>query len=160
MAIISFFDDDCGPTIHPHDDPMVITAVIADVNAKRVLVDRGSSADILFYDAFCKMEFSNDDLRLLKSKLVSLLGEHAWPKGYVKARLTLGVSGFGCLISTKFIVIDCPIAFNAILSRPTLNAMGAIVSTSHLVVKFIKMDHRVVSVRGTKPLHGATTTPT
>ena len=36
-----------------------------------------------------------------------------------------------------FLVVDAPSAYNAILGRGTLNAIGAVVSTSHLMMKFI-----------------------
>ena len=36
-----------------------------------------------------------------------------------------------------FLVVDAPSAYNAILGRGTLNAIGAVVSTSHLMMKLI-----------------------
>ena len=44
---ISFTDEEAERIHHPHDDAIVITLLIADYTTRRVLVDNGSSADIL-----------------------------------------------------------------------------------------------------------------
>ena len=49
---ITFMDEDAERIHHPHDDALVITLLIADYTTRRVLVDNGSSADILYYPAF------------------------------------------------------------------------------------------------------------
>ena len=49
---ITFTDDDSERIHHPHDDAIVITLLIAGYTTRRVLVDNGSSADILYYPAF------------------------------------------------------------------------------------------------------------
>ena len=49
---ISFTPEDFEGIIFPHDDPLVITVRISNKNVHRVLVDSGSSANILFMDAF------------------------------------------------------------------------------------------------------------
>ena len=49
---ISFTDEEAKRIHHPHDDAIVITLLIADYTTRRVLVDNGSSADILYYPAF------------------------------------------------------------------------------------------------------------
>ena len=49
---ISFTDEDAKRIHHLHDNAIVITLLIADYTIRRVLVDNGSSADILYYPAF------------------------------------------------------------------------------------------------------------
>ena len=49
---ITFTDKDVARIHHPYDDAIVITLLIADYTTRRVLVDNGSSADILYYPAF------------------------------------------------------------------------------------------------------------
>ena len=49
---ISFTDEEAKRIHHPHDDAIVITLFITDYTTRRVLVDNGSSADILHYLAF------------------------------------------------------------------------------------------------------------
>ena len=36
----------------------------------------------------------------------------------------------------NFLVVDCPLAFNAVLGRPTLKELRAITSIYHLLMKF------------------------
>ena len=49
---ITFMDEDASRIHHPHDDAIVITLLIANYSTRRVLVDNGSSAGILYYPAF------------------------------------------------------------------------------------------------------------
>jgi len=49
---ISFIDEEVERIHHPHNDVIVITLLIVDYTTRRVLVDNGSSADILYYPAF------------------------------------------------------------------------------------------------------------
>ena len=51
VPIISL-DQDLKRVKHPHEDPLVIKLRIGDAIISRVLVDSGSSLDILFWDAF------------------------------------------------------------------------------------------------------------
>ena len=47
-----FHGEDAGRVYHPHDDAIIITLLIADYTTRRVLIDNGSLADILYYPAF------------------------------------------------------------------------------------------------------------
>ena len=51
-SAIYFTDEDAERIHHPHDDAIVITLLIADYTTRRVLIDNGSSVDILYYPAF------------------------------------------------------------------------------------------------------------
>ena len=57
---ITFTDKDAERIHHPHDDAIVITLLIADYTTRKVLVDNGSSADILYYPAFWQMRIGRD----------------------------------------------------------------------------------------------------
>ncbi|XP_065621102.1 uncharacterized protein LOC136063965 [Quercus suber] len=52
---ITFTDEDTKRIHYPHDDAIVITLLIADYKTRRVLIDNGSSTDILYYPAFQQM---------------------------------------------------------------------------------------------------------
>ena len=55
IPIIEFSEDDARRLHHPHDDALVVTIRVGDYNEHRMLVDNGSSADILYYLAFQQM---------------------------------------------------------------------------------------------------------
>ncbi|XP_030925787.1 uncharacterized protein LOC115952709 [Quercus lobata] len=57
---ITFTDEDAERVHHLHDDAIVITLLIVDYMTKKVLVDNGSSTDILYYPAFQQMRFGRD----------------------------------------------------------------------------------------------------
>lgn len=50
--VIGFSNEDFAGVSLPHSDALVVTLVIANHNIHRVLVDTGSSADILYKSAF------------------------------------------------------------------------------------------------------------
>jgi hypothetical protein len=50
--IISFSEEDARGTHQPHDDALVITMNIVGFTTRRVMVDNGSSADILYLLAY------------------------------------------------------------------------------------------------------------
>ncbi|KAK3007731.1 hypothetical protein RJ639_014782 [Escallonia herrerae] len=62
VAAITFFEEDSKDIQTPHDDPLVITVRAGNFDVKRVLIDNGSSAEILFFDAFKKMNIPMDRL--------------------------------------------------------------------------------------------------
>ena len=49
---MSFNEADARGVKKPHNDPLVIMLTIEGFNTKRILVDNGSSADIIYLPAF------------------------------------------------------------------------------------------------------------
>lgn len=58
MNIISYFNKDLVGVQNPHDDVVVVSMTILSHDVKRILVNSGSSADILLYDTFVRMDLS------------------------------------------------------------------------------------------------------
>ena len=50
--VIGFSDEDKIGTIQPHDDALVITLRIGGYDVKRVMVDQGSAAEIMYPDLY------------------------------------------------------------------------------------------------------------
>ena len=73
---------------HPHDDPLVTTVVVANKTVHRVLVDNGSSADIIFTSAFDKMGIGREKLETVKAHLRGFLRERVLPLGSIQLVLT------------------------------------------------------------------------
>ena len=68
---IAFDDEDLEGTIQPRDDALVIAARINGFLVKRVMIDQGSGADIMYPDLFKGLELKNQDLAKYNSSLVS-----------------------------------------------------------------------------------------
>ena len=58
--IIRFLEEYARRLHHPHDDALVVSIQVGDYNMHRVLVDNGSSADILYYPAFQQMRIDKE----------------------------------------------------------------------------------------------------
>ena len=102
----------------------------------------------MFWSLFDKMGLWSKDLIPHKGSLIGFTGDTIIPKGYVDLKVNFGKKPNTKTIPARFIVVDCPSAYNAIIGRPTLNSLGAIVSTIHLAMKFPGEDGSVVIVRG------------
>ena len=134
--IISFSEKDQGTVQGPHDDAIVLSLKINAHRVKRILIDTGSSADILYLPAFKLMGYDIKNLRKIQTPLIGFTGDSLQPEGLIQMRVEFGTASRVTSVMTDFLVVDAPSAYNAILGRSTLNAIGAIISPSHLKLKF------------------------
>ena len=63
-------------------------------------------------------------------------GEKVLPLGSIQLVLTLGDPPCQATMTTRFLVVDAPSAYNMLLGRPSLNAIKAISSAYHMMIKF------------------------
>ncbi|XP_022859172.1 uncharacterized protein LOC111379964 [Olea europaea var. sylvestris] len=87
---ITFGTGDLEGVSLPHDDALVISAIVANFEVKRILVDNGSAANILSQEAFAKMGISSHQLKAVKTPLQGFGGGVITPEGVVELPLTLG----------------------------------------------------------------------
>ncbi|XP_065023218.1 uncharacterized protein LOC135649049 [Musa acuminata AAA Group] len=126
-----------GATGRPHhDDAIVISARVANAQVRRIMVDTGSSADILYFGAFQKLGLARESLSPMRSALTGFTGDSISPLGAITLPLTLGTPPKSKTVMTTFLVVDLPTAYNVILGWPTLNKVRAVVSTYYRTVKF------------------------
>ena len=133
---ITFSDFDMEGCQHPHDDPLVIKAIVANKAIHRVLVNNGSSADIIFASAFDKMRIGREKLEPVNACLRGFSGERALPLGSVQLMLTLGDPQCQATTTVRFLIIDAPSTYNMLRGKPSLNAIRVVPSAYHMVIKF------------------------
>ncbi|KAK3013564.1 hypothetical protein RJ639_008368 [Escallonia herrerae] len=110
---LEFDDTDLDRISLPYDDALVISLRIDAFQVKRILVDTGSSADIIFEDVFNQMLISDDRVKAISSPL------------------------YGFTVHTlDFLIVKVKSSYNRILGRTRLNKLQAVASTYHLVMKF------------------------
>ena len=135
-SIIGFSEDDARRLHHPHDDALVVNIRVRDYNVHRMLVDNGSSADILYYPAFQQMGINRAQLTPTNAPLVDFGGTRVLPLGAITLSVTVGDYPQQIIEDVTFLVVDCSPAYNGIIGRPTLNPWKAATSTYHLMIKF------------------------
>ncbi|RZR74265.1 hypothetical protein BHM03_00034540, partial [Ensete ventricosum] len=119
-----------------HDNALVISICMANAYVKRVMIDTGSSADILYFNAFQRLGLTNLDLTPLTSTLTGFTGDSISPLGTTTIPVTFGGESRSKTLLVSFMVVKLPSAYNAIIGRPTLNRLRAAVSTYHRILKF------------------------
>lgn len=75
MPNITFTDADFHDPNPDQDDPMVNTAQIARYDVSKMLVDQGSSINILYWATFLKMDLSKDVIAPFNEHIVGFAGE-------------------------------------------------------------------------------------
>ena len=144
---ITFSDFDMEGCQHPHDDQLVIKAIVANKTIHRVLVDNRSSADIIFASAFDKMGIGREKLGPVNACLRGFSRERVITLGSIQLVLTLGDPPMPGYNNSEISHSSAPSAYNMLLGRPSLNAIRAIPSAYHMVIKF-PTTNRVGMVRG------------
>ena len=148
---MSFNEEDTKGVKQPHNDPLVIMLTIEGFNTKRILVDNGSSVDIIYLPAFQQLKLNPGRLRPFDSPLVSFSGDRVYPKGIVTLTVTVGTYLKQLTRQLDFLVVDCPSSYDVIIGRPTLNCWKSATSTYCLKVKF-PTENGVGEVKGDQVL--------
>ncbi|GAU44606.1 hypothetical protein TSUD_240980 [Trifolium subterraneum] len=87
---ISFSASD-GEGIFPHDDdPLVIQVQILNCDVKRVLVDSGSSTDIMYWEKFKAIQLAGEQLQPYNGTLVGFAGDQVEVMGHITLLTTFG----------------------------------------------------------------------
>ena len=130
--VLSFSDVDKQGTIQPHDDALVVTLRIGGYDVKRVMVDQGSAAEIMYPDLYKGMSLKPEDLTTYSSPLVSFEGKMVVLRGQIRLPVQAGSD----VIEVDFIVVDAFSPYTAIIGRPWLHSLGAVSSTLHQKAKY------------------------
>ena len=89
-----FSEENARGVKQPYDDPLVIMVMIEGFNTRRVLVDNGSLADIIYLPAFQQLKVDQKRLRAFDSPLVRFSRDKVCPKGIVTLTITTGSHPF------------------------------------------------------------------
>ncbi|KAM0969693.1 hypothetical protein EV1_017674 [Malus domestica] len=133
---ICFYPEEERGIINLHNDPLIVEAHIANFEVRRILVDTGASINIMFAEAFRALNVAKHLLDRSISPLISFYGDIVQPLGSIHLPFTIGTCPYTATITTNFLVVDCPTAYNVIFERIGINNLKVIVSTHMLLMKF------------------------
>ncbi|XP_068498411.1 uncharacterized protein [Phaseolus vulgaris] len=132
----------------PHDnDHVVISIVTAGRKVHRVLVDQGSSADVMFWSTFNKLQLSPDLLRPYTGCLYGFADNPVEVRGYLELRTTFTDGAASRTESIWYLVVNANSAYNILLGRPALNRLRAVSSTRHMKMKLPDLSGKVIVIK-------------
>ena len=112
--MLCFSDEDKNGTIQPHDDALVVTFRIGGYDVKRVLVDQGSGAEIMYPDLYNRLGLKPKDPSAYDSPLVSFDEKFVIPRGQIRLPIQVGLE----VIEVDFIIVDAYSLYTATVARP------------------------------------------
>ena len=130
--VMGFSDEDKIGTIQPHDNALVITLRIGGYDMKKVMVDQGSTAEIMYPDLYKGLSLRFEDLTPYSSPLVSFEGKIIIPNGQIRLPVQTGSE----TAEVDFIIVDTYSPYTAIVARPWLHTLGVVSSTLHQKIKY------------------------
>ncbi|RDX87306.1 hypothetical protein CR513_31240, partial [Mucuna pruriens] len=119
---ISFDDRD----MRGWDEPMVISVAVPEYKVERVLIDQGSSANILYRSTVEKMQLSAGLMQKCLGSLYGFAGECIPFLGTIELETSFGEQSASRTIPILYMVVDAPASYNIIVGRLALNRLGAV----------------------------------
>ena len=83
MPTLGFSEEDKKGAFQLHDDALVVTLRIGGYDVKRVLVDQGNGAEIMYLDLYRRLKLKPEDLQKYDLSLVGFNGRMVIPRGMI-----------------------------------------------------------------------------
>ncbi|XP_070040249.1 uncharacterized protein [Nicotiana tomentosiformis] len=119
----------------PHNNALIISILLNKAQVKRVLVDLGSSTNIIRSWVVEQLGLQNQVVLAAR-----VLNDFDMASETTKGEISLLVNVAGTIQNTKFHIIEGDMRYNALLGRPWIHNMKAVPSTLHQVMKFPTSD--------------------
>ncbi|XP_009786991.1 uncharacterized protein [Nicotiana sylvestris] len=132
---LTFTKEDIEALSQPHNDALAISILLNKDQVKYVLVDPGSSTNIIRYRV---VEQLGQLDRIIPAS--QFLNGFNMASETTKGESILPVNMDGTIQDTKFHVIESDMRYNALFGRPWIHSMRAVPSTLHQMMKFPTKD--------------------
>ncbi|KAH9802528.1 hypothetical protein KPL71_001423 [Citrus sinensis] len=135
VPIMWTYEDEEG-ILYPHEDALVIKATTTSKKFDRILVDTGSSVDVLFKSTLEEMGIADLRLEHTNTSLKGFGGRKLVPLGVVELPITIGSSPIEKTMILDFVVVDEEGPYQMIIGRPFLRMSKAMLSNHYLALKY------------------------
>ncbi|XP_013632711.1 PREDICTED: uncharacterized protein LOC106338229 [Brassica oleracea var. oleracea] len=144
---ITFTPDDTAGIHIPHNDPLLVVLGIGEYDVTKVLIDTGSSVDLIFRGT---LQMMGVDLNDIKASTRTLTGFNGFSET-ILGTIRLPVCACGVTRMVKFAVVSTKAPYHAILGTPWIHSMQAVPSTFHQCIKFPGTNRTIKTLRGDQP---------
>ncbi|XP_070036486.1 uncharacterized protein [Nicotiana tomentosiformis] len=142
---ITFTEEDANGLLLPHNDTLVISLNMLDSKIKRVLMDPGSSVNIIQLRVLEQAKLTGSIISATK-----LLAGFNLASVITRGEILLVTNAEGIMKITLFKLVDGDIGYNIILGRAWLHEMKVVPSTYHQLLKF-PTPEGIKQIRGDQP---------
>ncbi|XP_059669591.1 uncharacterized protein LOC132314788 [Cornus florida] len=133
------------PVRIPHEDPLVVSLTVAKCLVRRVLIDPGSSANIMPRDTFDRLEIKQDQLKSTGNPLLGFDGKRVEPVGTVE----VAVHAAERVLMETFVVVEIHPSYNLLMGRGWIHRVRGVPSTLHQVMRCLAPDGtKVIDIHG------------
>ncbi|GKV13663.1 hypothetical protein SLEP1_g24648 [Rubroshorea leprosula] len=133
---ITFTSANLDTVVTPHNDPLVTSVIINNCEVQRVLVDIGSAPDIMYFHCFESLGLDPALLQKYDGPIYGFNNQPVPVEGVLTLHVAFGSGRTYVTPSVRFLVVKMASFFNIVIGRPTLTEIQAVVSQSHLCMKF------------------------
>ena len=102
---------------------------------ERILIDDDSAVEVLMWKAFKKMRLKENQLKPLRP-IYGFANQPIQPKRIITLPITIGQGKHTTTVTTDFLLVDQPSAYNAIIGRPLMKKTNMVSTVYCLTVKF------------------------
>ncbi|XP_059654603.1 uncharacterized protein LOC132301362 [Cornus florida] len=137
---IGFGDGNLSRVQLPHEDPLVISLLVANCMIKRVLIDLGSNANIITKTVFEQLEIPSSSIRPTSSPLIGLDGTRVDPLRVID----LSVTAAKRTLKETSVLTEVHPSYNLIMGRGWIHRMRGVSSTLRQVMRCLSLDGKEV----------------
>ena len=148
------FDATTSQTLQqPHTNPLVVTLKIGQMKVKRVLVDTGSTTDLITMECLRKIKFEEKHLQPLDKPLIGFGGSQVIPLGTIILPVRGREKDGSRTVPIQFTVVDLTFPYNAIMGLPLINKIKAAIFPQRGSGDGTPMPHQHIKARSFRHPH-------
>ena len=136
---IIFPSVDVNPMLQPYEDVLILTLGVGGFDVRRILVDLGSSIDLLQMSTYKQMSYSSSALENTGRLLSEFNGATTTSLGDVLLPIQVG----SITLKVRFSMVNDLSSYNAIMERAWLHKMKVIPSTYHQMMSYLTKEGQV-----------------
>ncbi|MCH90588.1 hypothetical protein A2U01_0011504 [Trifolium medium] len=146
---LAFYMEEVSGGSPNYQIPLLVRACMANFDVHRILMDQGSSCDVMYSGLFKTLQLMEKNLvPYVGADLQGFNGSTTKPWGYVDLIDTFGEEKAMKSVKVQFLVVECPSLYNCIIGITTLAELFAVSSTIHLKLKYYIKDGQVATING------------